>query len=270
METTEKHQYKNRERLILGLALLVVGSVLLMGQFGLDYPHWIFSWPMILIVIGIAKAFRHGSKNFSWLILLAIGGLFLAEKIDPSLSVGQFTWPIILIAIGLVVLFGKSPKNCEKYRQKWRRQHGLDPRPYHHEEQFGDSFSQKKNDEPVTPSSPRNSDDEVIESITFFGGAKKSIFSKNFKGGEVITFMGGTELNFAHADIGDIAILEVVQVFGGTKIIIPPDWEVTTEMAAIFGGIDDKRIFQPQGQPGNKKLIIKGTSVFGGIDIKSF
>jgi predicted membrane protein len=61
----------------------------------------------------------------------------------------------------------------------------------------------------------------------------------------------------------------VVQVFGGTKIIVPANWTVHSEMVAIFGGIEDKR--PPQlNVAAEKVLVIVGTSLFGGIDIKSF
>jgi hypothetical protein len=63
--------------------------------------------------------------------------------------------------------------------------------------------------------------------------------------------------------------LEVTQVFGGTKIVIPANWTVHSEMVAIFGGIEDKRLQSNEPTP-DKVLIIEGTSVFGGIDIRSF
>ncbi len=36
---------------------------------------------------------------------------------------------------------------------------------------------------------------------TAFGSVKKIILSKNFKGGEINNFMGGTEINLMKADI---------------------------------------------------------------------
>ncbi len=44
-------------------------------------------------------------------------------------------------------------------------------------------------------------DEDYIDAVTVFGGVKKNILSKNFRGGDVTTFMGGTELNLTHADI---------------------------------------------------------------------
>jgi hypothetical protein len=71
------------------------------------------------------------------------------------------------------------------------------------------------------------------------------------------------------ADLKGRAKIEVVQVFGGTKIIVPANWTIHSEMVAIFGGIEDKRPPQLNAIP-DKILVIVGTSIFGGIDIKSF
>ena len=53
--------------------------------------------------------------------------------------------------------------------------------------------------------------------------------------------------------------------------MVPPNWEVRSESVAVFAGIEDKRNLLPGSRfDPNKVLIIKGTSVFGGIEIKSF
>jgi len=56
---------------------------------------------------------------------------------------------------------------------------------------------------------------------------------------------------------------------GGTKIIVPSHWEVRSEVNAIFAGFEDKRQ-QPAVVNLEKILIIDGTSIFGGIELKNF
>jgi hypothetical protein len=58
-------------------------------------------------------------------------------------------------------------------------------------------------------------------------------------------------------------------VFGGTKLIVPPHWDVKTELVTIFGGIEDKRHIASKIDS-SKVLIIQGTTVFGGIEINSY
>jgi predicted membrane protein len=82
---------------------------------------------------------------------------------------------------------------------------------------------------------------------------------------------GGAEYDLSQADITETATLEINQVFGGTKLIVPSSWEIKSELVAVFGGIDDKRpIMSPNSLSSNKILILKGTTYFGGIDIRSY
>ena len=114
------------------------------------------------------------------------------------------------------------------------------------------------------------SSEDFIESTSIFGGIKKNILSKKFKGGDVVNIMGGTELNLMQADINGTVILEIVQIFGGTKLIVPAHWEVKPEMVALFGGIEDKRQMQNVTLNPDKILVLKGTTMFGGIDIRNY
>ncbi len=81
--------------------------------------------------------------------------------------------------------------------------------------------------------------------------------------------MGGAEINLSQADIQGTATLDITQVMGGTKIIVPPHWEVRSQMTSVFGNIEDKR--QNIGSTDHSKvLIIDGSSVFGGIEIRNY
>lgn len=235
-------------KIFFGLTLAVIGCILLSKQFGYEYPSWLFTWPMILIILGLGKIIKNGLLNLSWLPFMAIGGIFLAEKIDPKLDISNYILPAILISLGLLVMFGKnrSAEACIRKRHKFKKK-------------GHSSFNEEG-----------HLNDDIIESIAIFGEVKKTVYSQAFKGGEVITIMGGAQINLSQADIKDVVVIEAIQIFGGTKLIIPQNWQVVTEMAAIFGGIQDKREFYSGELNNNKKIIIKGVSIFGGIDIKNY
>ena len=112
--------------------------------------------------------------------------------------------------------------------------------------------------------------EQYLDVHAILGGVKKNVQSKNFKGGEIVCFMGGAEISFMQADIQQPVVLEVNTVFGGTKLIIPGNWEVQTEVAAVFGGVEDKRNFQNQNPDSNKKIILKGSCLFGGVEINNY
>ena len=111
--------------------------------------------------------------------------------------------------------------------------------------------------------------EDFIDTTAFFGGVHKKIVSKSFKGGDIVTIMGGTEIDLSQADFTGMARLDVVQIMGATKIIVPAHWEVRTDVTAIFAGFEDKRQ-QPTVNNPEKVLLIDGTSLMGGIELRNF
>ncbi|MCW3088617.1 MAG: hypothetical protein JWQ78_2003 [Sediminibacterium sp.] len=233
------------DRLWTGLGLLVAGGALLVYKMGVPIPGWLFTWPMFLIYIGIITGIKHNFRNTSWLIMISIGGFFLADEMIADLNLKPYFWPIVIMGMGLIFIF--------RPRRKWQLE----------KEQFRADSDEKKISEPT-------STEDMINSTSIFGGVKKVITSKDFKGGEIICFMGGAEINLSQADILGPVTIEIMQAFGGTKLIVPPHWEIRTEAVAVFAGIEDKRPPMPGTFDPNKILILKGTTVFGGIEIKSY
>ncbi|MEO5976387.1 MAG: DUF5668 domain-containing protein [Chryseolinea sp.] len=227
-------------RVLGGLIVVGVGAILLAKQVGTEFPDWMFSWPVILIVIGVYTGARHRFRNVGWLIPVAIGSAFLLDEIIPELDFGHFVWPVLIITTGLIMIFKRS--RHEEFYKKWERDH---------------------NNEAST--------EGMIDSVVFFGENKKQILSKDFKGGESVCVFGGIEVNLTQADIQGRVYLELVQVFGGAKLIVPSHWKIESEeMVSVFGGLNDKRQLQNTVTDHTKTLVLRGTSVFGGIDIKSF
>jgi hypothetical protein len=93
------------------------------------------------------------------------------------------------------------------------------------------------------------------------------VLSKNFKGAEVVTVFGGTDIHFDHTEIEDTAVMDVTVLFGGVTLKVPSHWQVKSEVLSIFGGVEDRRSI-PTGQAGEKVLLIRGNVLFGGLDIK--
>jgi hypothetical protein len=240
------HGTPNREhrepqgRVIGGLIIVIVGGVLLARQLGIELPYWLFNFEMLLIVIGVFIGAKHNFRDIRWLIPVTIGVILLVNNHIYDFNVFRYFWPIFVIGIGLFMIL-KSRRGSSA--------------------SWGDNY----------PTAVTGSED-VLECVTIFGGVKKNIISKDFKGGEAVTVFGGTELNLMQADSPHKMVLELVQVFGGTKLIVPPHWKIhTEEMVTIFGGLNDKRPIHAQPMIDESKvLIIKGTCLFGGIDIKSY
>jgi hypothetical protein len=72
------------------------------------------------------------------------------------------------------------------------------------------------------------------------------------------------------ADIQGEIELDLTQIFGGCKLIVPSHWEIKSELVNIFGGVEDKRPTQNINTDHSKVIILRGTSIFGGIEIRSY
>jgi len=226
-------------RIFSGLIVVAIGVVLLANRLDANLPSWLLSWEMLLIAIGVFVGVRHQFRGPGWLIMIAIGTVFLVDDILDDVAIKNFLWPIVIIAVGLIIMLKPSRKGGSRWESSGPEQ---------------------------------TSSERELDSVTIFGGLKKNIISKDFKGGEITTIMGGTELNLTQADFQGRVVLEMTQIFGGTKLIIPPHWKVESgELVNIFGGLDDKRPMQIDGKyDDNKILVIKGTCLFGGLDLRSF
>jgi len=251
-----------RNRFWVALVLVIVGGGLLLQELKVPLPDWLFTWQVLLIVIGVCMGFNSGFRGPTWAILILVGGIFMLDDLVPSFSFHRFIWPIIIIAVGLFMLVrphrpSKAP--WQDWEEKWKRKEKWKHyRDWHQKYPIsGGTSSQESNSE------------DFLDSTSVFGGVKKVILSKNFRGGDITCFMGGCEIDFTQADIQGRVPIDVTQVFGGTKLIVPPHWQVHTQMTAFFGAIEDKRK-QPIETNSDKVLIIEGTSVFGGIEIRSY
>lgn len=246
-----------RGRIWVGLFLLVIGGLFLARASGVFFPAWFFSWPVLLIGIGIFSGIRHGFRNIGWLFPIAIGGIFLADRLSPDFNLRPYLWPIILIAAGLFFILRPRGRHC-------RRGGGRDYNGF--QQETTGTTTDETTEQWRQAMTDRN---DVIDITAVFGGVKKSLLSKTFKGGDVTTFMGGAEINLSQADFTGKVMIDCFNMFGGTKLIVPPDWEVQSDIVTIFGGVDDKRPPAASPSPG-KVLYLDGTCLFGGLEIKSY
>lgn len=248
----EPNNYRNTSRRWMGVVLIIAGLLLFLRKMGAPVPEWLFTWPVALIVLGLLLGLRHRFRNNIWIVLTFIGALNLVNQLNPELNFDAYIAPIMIILVGIIFILRPS--------RGWKRQLGEPAKNYREDWQ-----QHAKDDAEYTKDGA-----EYIDSVSVFGGVKKMIISKNFRGGEITCFMGGAEINLTQADIQSQAVIEATQIFGGTKIIVPPDWNVKSEVIAVFGGIDDKRPVQAGNVNPEKTLVLRGISVFGGIDIRSY
>ncbi|SHF03076.1 hypothetical protein SAMN05444274_103299 [Mariniphaga anaerophila] len=119
----ENEQTKENSRLTLAVVLIILGVLWLLHKLGsvfevmglhlrnlilpfkslfVNWGSFIFSWQMILILVGLVLL---AGKRSSGLVLIVLGGLFLAPKIlaFPHISL-TFILPVILIGAGVALI----------------------------------------------------------------------------------------------------------------------------------------------------------------------
>jgi predicted membrane protein len=231
-----------------GLFLILIGLVAFLRINNPDFPTWIFSWQMLLIALGLFIGFRHNFRRPAWLVLVLVGGIFLYSDLYPEVELKRYIVPIVLVSIGALIMF--RPKHSRRCRVEKKN---LENNPLNAETMEGESTAE-----------------DYVDSTSIFGGAKKNIISKNFRGGDLVNIFGGTELDLTRADFTGTAEIELTTIFGGTKLIIPSNWTVRSEAVTLFGGLEDKRNMSTAIDNPAKTLILKGTVIFGGIELKSY
>lgn len=262
----ENNKPRNNKALA-GIILLVVGLVLLVHQLDFFFfPGWLISWPMGLIAIGFYNGAKHQFRNSGWLIMVLIGVIWLSNDAFPHYDVGRITWPLCIIIFGLWMILRRGNR-WDKHKADWDKwQQGQTQTPPSTDPNASFDASQAK-----TEYKYKNTyGDDYLDAVSVFGGVKKTILAKDFKGGEIVNIFGGAELDLTQADINGRVILDITQIFGGTKIVVPSNWQVVSDIAAVFASVDDKRIRSTAASGTEKILVLKGVSIFAGIDIRSY
>lgn len=223
-----------------GFILVIAGIFLLLSNLNIiDYGFHdiIFSWEVILIIIGLIIFVT--SWDTSGLILILVGSIFLlAEKYDFN---PWQLWPLVFIFIGLRLLF--KPK---------RFQH----KPYKIKDTHGRKWIERH--------------ENVINHELTFADVKEMYFSTNFQGGKINAAFSGIKIDLTNAKLAEGEnFLDLSLNLSGIVLIVPREWRIIVQVSQILGGVSDKRKNSYNIEEG-KSLVIRGSAVLGGCEIKSY
>lgn len=237
-ERYRRHEHRHTgNRVMIGVILVLAGLFLVIRNTGLfpDFiDHVIFSWPMLLIAIGVVMTLGSGEKT-AGIIVMAVGGFFMIPLLfRETFHMYNMFWPSIFIIVGFIFIVTK--------RKGWNS---------------------------VTKGVVG---DDYVDYVNVFSGGERQIVSQNFRGGKVSAVFGGIELDLTKAKLNPGRNdLEIACVFGGATIIVPDDWYVTIEVTPVLGGFSDSRKLVPgRTVDSTSQLVIKGAVVFGGGEVKSY
>lgn len=273
---------RNDGSIAFGVIILGIGLVLLFRKFGLYIPDWVLTWPMILIAVGTYTLISQQFKSFFGSVVLFIGVYFLLKReFDLDLGIDQFIWPVGLIALGIYLITQKKKehKAMDDIRKNWESS-----RKKKTEISATEKTESAEVVEDVSPSQEESTKapdsgfvratgtaffDRINERV-LLSGVNRKLMTKNFQGGKATVIFGGLDLDLTQVDFTGVVTLDLEVGFGGVKLLVPPHWDVRTEVSNIAAGLEDKRMFREGGVDTNKVLILKGTLLFSGLEIKSF
>jgi predicted membrane protein len=271
MKPSKKTNYNNN--LTVGLLILIVGVVLLLQRMGVFFPGWLFSWPMLIMAIGVIILVKHQFQNEFGFFMVIFGGVFFIKReLNYPIDI-SYLIPIGLILLGLYLMVIKRDQNRGFYRgwEQSKKAKNRDPFYTGNPEATFKSTVTADKESPETSRGTQFMDNgDVLHSQALFCGIQKRVFSKNFYGGKISTYFGGTDIDLSQADISETAYLDVDVAFGGVKLIVPPHWDLKIDVTNMFAGVEDKRMYPQTSADPTKVMVIRGTIVFGGLEIKSF
>ncbi len=223
--------------LLIGAVIAAVGLIFILGEFGLIEPagFWHF-WPLLLVGYGLIKLLTspYGGQRIWGGTVLVLGLLFmLSEWTDIEVSWGVI-FALAIFALGLRIM--------------WR------------------AVSRRKD--------PGPSEDSWIREWAIFGGGERRNTSRSFRGGDLNAVFGGIDVDLRQASIDqEEATIEILVMFGGIDVFVPRDWDIILQPVSIFGGCSDSRSSMEREPAtaigGGKRLVIRGTVLFGGFEVKS-
>jgi predicted membrane protein len=232
------HHNFNNNKIIIGVVLVLAGMFLVMKNTGIfpDFiDHIIFSWQMLLVVIGLVMTLGATEKT-AGIIVMAVGGFFMIPLLfRETFHVYNMFWPAIFIIVGIIFIMSR--------RKGWN-----------------------------VAASKGMIGDDYIDYVNVFSGGERQIVSQNFRGGKISAVFGGIELDLTKAKLAPGRNdLEIACVFGGATIIVPDNWYITIEVTPVLGGFTDSRKLSPgRTVDSTSQLVIKGAVVFGGGEVKSY
>ncbi len=234
----QDHPHLTHNRVLIGVILVIAGLFLVIRNTGF-FPEFIdnvvFSWPMLLVAIGLIMTIGATEKT-AGIIIMAVGGFFMIPLIfRETFHMYNMFWPSIFIIVGIIFILTK--------RRGWNA--GV---------------------------SKGVAGDDYIDYVNVFSGGERQVVSQNFQGGKISAVFGGIELDLTKANLATgVSELEIACVFGGATLIVPDDWYITIEVTPVLGGFTDSRKLTPgRTIDSTKHLIIKGAVVFGGGEVKSY
>lgn len=220
-----------KSKILFGLLFVVVGIIYGLQELGMITDIGLTAnviFPSIMIIVGLIILFNNHNIIFGGIVTF-LGVVNLLNDWYPQLN--KIIFPGILVIIGIEILLGGIFKRIVRPK---------------------DNLSIDNKDE--------------LNAIAVLGGVEKKVVSHNFKGGKADAFLGGVVLDLTEIKLTSDAIIDVNAFMGGVEIKLPTNIRIKSEVNGVLGGVEVKhRSIEPTS---DYILILRGTAILGGIEVK--
>lgn len=262
-------------RLIIGLALIVLGTAFLLDEMNLlEFDAIVRWWPLVLVAIGLSMALRPGGdahRGFG--AFLVVAGVWLLLYDFDIIPIDFWdAWPLLLIGLGgwivwrsllggdeVVLAPGSSARPAASPGIAAGPSHGA-PGAGVAPSRAGSATSQAA---PTTPATGA----DTLSAFGFLSHVEKRSASQRFQAADATAIMGRCTIDLRDAGVGaDGAVIDAFAFWGGIDIIVPTGWVVTNKVMPLLGAVEDRTRSAP-GAAG--QVLVRGSAIMGGVEISN-
>lgn len=216
---------ENKKGLIWGLVLVILGVIIALNRLNITNINIFFNgWWTLFIIVPSFIGLFEKEGRISSIIFLLIGILLLLNSQD----IIDFSSVSKLILPIILVVVGLSLV-------------------------FKNLFNRVD--------IPKIKNDKEYEAV--FSHQNISLDSK-FAGCDLNAVFGALEFDLSNSNIKDESVINVCSIFGGCKIKIPKDVNVSSKVVTIFGSLNNKT---KNTEKVKTTIYIGGVTLFGGVEI---
>jgi len=199
-----------------------------------------------------------------------VAGLWLLGQEIGLITISIWAlWPLVLVLVGGTIIWRAfSPPTCcppgvrpDAGRKSWT----TTPTPA-----SGGETAPSGGPAPERPAvgGSQSGGGSVIHGFAMLGAQERSAGSAEFRGADLVAFMGACKLDLRRATmVGDEAVIDVLALMGGVDILIPETWTVDSRVLPLMGGVGDHTHPIAGGRP--QRLVIRGLALMGGVEVKN-
>ncbi len=226
---------RNMSRLVFGIAIATAGVLFTLDNFDiLSARSYLDYWPLFISAIGLAHLLQNRTfGGVVWGLILVFAGIWILGENLGFVDISIWTLsPLLLVLLGLSIIW----RCCA----------------------------------PV-PGVPRGSavdGNRYIRGSAVLGAFERASQASDFRGADLISVMGGCELDLRQATIANgQAVVDVTAVMGGVELRVPETWSVDAQITPVMGGVTNRTRTVPGAAV--QRLVVRGTVFMGGVEIKN-